>query len=70
MEQDGKTKQAIKTMHEVLSIKPDHAEALNFIGYIWADNNENLDKALKYIEKAYALDPKSGYIRESLGWVH
>lgn len=69
-EQEGLHEQAIKTMIEVIALEPNHAEALNFIGYVWADNNENLDSALIYIEKAHSLKPESGYIRDSLGWVY
>lgn len=69
-EQEGLHEQAIKTMEVVIALEPNHAEALNFVGYVWADNNENLDSALIYIEKAHSLKPESGYIRDSLGWVH
>lgn len=69
-EQEGLHSQAIQTMKKVITLEPNHAEALNFVGYVWADNNENLDSALIYIEKAHSLKPESGYIRDSLGWVH
>lgn len=61
---------AIEAMKIVIALEPNHAEALNFVGYVWADNNQNLDSALIYIEKAHSLKPESGYIRDSLGWVH
>ena len=40
------------------------------MGYTWADNNLNLDKALEYIKKAVELMPDDGYVRDSLGWVY
>jgi len=57
-------------MQRVLELEPEHAEALNFIGYIWADKNINLNKALQYILKAVELKPEDGYIIDSLGWVY
>jgi tetratricopeptide (TPR) repeat protein len=70
LEQDGKQQQAIVNMEKVLELEPDHAEALNYIGYTWADNNINLEKALEYIQQSMALKPDNGYIRDSLGWVY
>ncbi|PIE59411.1 MAG: hypothetical protein CSA32_04285 [Desulfobulbus propionicus] len=70
MEIQGDTEEAMAVMHRVLAIDPEYAAALNFIGYTWADRNINLDKALAYIQKAVTLEPESGYIRDSLGWVY
>ena len=70
LEQDGKQEQAIKSMEKVIELDPDHAEALNYIGYTWADNNINLERALQYIQKAMELKPGNGYIQDSLGWVY
>ena len=57
-------------MEELLIIDPDHAEALNFVGYSWADANHRLEEALDYIIRAVELKPGNGYIQDSLGWVH
>jgi len=70
LEQDGFQKQAIERMEKVLQLEPDHAEALNYLGYTWADNNINLEKALKYVQKSMQLKPGNGYIQDSLGWVY
>ncbi|WP_163339725.1 tetratricopeptide repeat protein [Desulfopila sp. IMCC35008] len=69
LERTGDHDQAMTTMTKVLTLKPDHAEALNFIGYSWADKNINLDKAHEYILRAVEQEPENGYIRDSLGWV-
>ena len=60
----------MKVMHEVLELNPDHAAALNFIGYSWAEANLNLEKALAYILRAIELNPENGFIHDSLGWVY
>ncbi len=70
LEQGSQQKKAITHMKKVLELEPDHAEALNYLGYTWADNNTNLEKALKYIQRSMRLKPGNGYIQDSLGWVY
>jgi tetratricopeptide (TPR) repeat protein len=53
-----------------LTVSPDDAFTLNYLGYWWADEGRNLDEAIKLIEKAVELRPESGYFVDSLGWVH
>ncbi len=65
----GQHEAAFAKMDEVLKVEPDNASALNFMGYTWADQGVNLDKALEYIQRAVTLRPEDGYIRDSLGWV-
>jgi len=70
LERSGRLEEAIRVMERILLINPDHAEALNFIGYSWADTNRNLEKALGYINRAMELKPGNGYIQDSLGWAY
>ncbi|MFW2368372.1 MAG: tetratricopeptide repeat protein [Desulforhopalus sp.] len=70
LEKNGFSQEAVATMHQLLELEPDHAEALNFIGYTWADQNVNLKKALEYISRAAELKPDNGFIIDSLGWVY
>ncbi len=62
--------ESIKQMEIVIRIDPRHADALNYIGYTYADENVHLDRALELIEKAIQYKPNSGYIIDSLGWVY
>ena len=62
--------ESIASMHYLLQLNENNAEALNFIGYSWADRNINLDEAEKLIKKALKLKPDDGYITDSLGWVY
>ena len=62
--------EAIRTMREVLEKEPDHAGALNFLGYTWAERGTNLDEAEAMIARAVQLRPDDGYIADSLGWVY
>lgn len=70
LEEEKKQNEAIVWMEKVLALQADHVEALNYLGYTWADNNVNLDKALEYIQKANTLKPDNGFILDSLGWVY
>jgi tetratricopeptide (TPR) repeat protein len=70
LERSDRLEEGIQVMQQVLEQNPDHAEALNFIGYSWADANRNLDEALNYILRAMELKPGNGYIQDSLGWVY
>jgi tetratricopeptide (TPR) repeat protein len=57
-------------MQTVLKLDPQNAEALNFIGYLYADKGIRLDEAEALIKKALALKPGNGYMIDSLGWVY
>jgi len=70
LEKIGERKEAMIMMQAVIVLDPDNGAALNYVGYTWADNNLNLDKALEYIRKAVDLMPDDGYIRDSLGWIY
>ncbi len=69
-EQMGQREQALRTMEEIVALEPDHAEALNFIGYTLAEEGRDLERALVLIETALRLKPGSGHIIDSLAWVH
>jgi len=69
-DKQGRTDAAIDTMQQVLEMDPDHADALNYIGYTYADKGEHLDQAEKMIRQALAQKPENGYIIDSLGWLY
>jgi tetratricopeptide (TPR) repeat protein len=68
-EKTDRFEESIQAMKTVLKLEPDHAEALNFIGYMYADRGIHLDEAEKLIRKALRLRPGNGYMIDSLGWV-
>lgn len=69
-EQLGSDDKAEERFLAALTVNPDDAFTLNYLGYWWADEGRNLDEAIKLIEKAVELRPESGYFVDSLGWVH
>lgn len=68
-ERSGNLPQAVQYFEKTLQLAPDFAEALNYLGYLWAERGENLDRARELIEKAVKLEPKNAAYLDSLGWV-
>ena len=66
----GRKQESIAAMKNVIELAPDDAEALNYLGYTYADMGINLDEAHSLIQSALALKPDDGYIADSLGWVY
>jgi tetratricopeptide (TPR) repeat protein len=69
-EKTDRFQESIHEMESVLKIDPDNAEALNFMGYTFADRGIRLAEAEKMINKALTLKPGNGYMIDSLGWVY
>lgn len=65
----GRRDQALELVREVLRTAPDHAEALNYLGYSLADQNRDLPEARAMIYRAATTKPWSGHILDSLAWV-
>ena len=42
---------------------------LNYLGYTWAEQGKNLDRAKAMLLRATELKPQDGNIADSLGWV-
>jgi tetratricopeptide (TPR) repeat protein len=61
---------SIRTMETLIQMDPDNANALNYLGYTYADMGEKLDYALELISRALEQKPNDGYITDSMGWVH
>ncbi len=53
-----------------LKLKPESADVLNFLGYLYAEQGRNLDEAEALIRKALQIDPENGAYLDSLGWVY
>lgn len=56
-------------MLQTLEKHRDHAPTLNGLGYQWADQGRNLDRAQEMIQRAVDADPNAAYL-DSLGWVY
>lgn len=69
LERKGDREQAVKYFEKCLKLSPDFPEALNYLGYMWAERGENLEKAREMIERALKAEPKSAAYLDSMGWV-
>jgi len=66
----GRRSEGLALMETVIRAHPDHANALNYVGYTMAEENQDLDRALVLVRKASTLDPENGYILDSVAWVY
>jgi tetratricopeptide (TPR) repeat protein len=70
-ERAGLPEQASRLLLRSIELDPENsAEALNYLGYMWVDRNQNLDEAGTYIKRALALRPNHPAYLDSLGWWH
>jgi len=58
-----------RDLSQVLTINPEHADAMNALGYTLADQTDRFDEALALITKALALRPDEPAFIDSMGWV-
>jgi tetratricopeptide (TPR) repeat protein len=65
-----RTREALEYMERAIEENPENASALNYVGYTWAEQGDNLDQAEDYIVRALDLRPDDGFILDSLGWVY
>lgn len=68
--QAGKTKEAEADLKAAITRNPAHAEALNYLGYMWVDADTNLAEAYDMLKTAQLLAPQSAAITDSVGWAY
>ncbi len=68
-EKMGRLDQLERDLRSILSREPNHAQALNALGYTLADRTDRYEEALELISKALELKPDDYYILDSMGWV-
>jgi len=69
-EREKKYDDSEKEFKKVLSINPQSAATLNYLGYMDADRGIELEQSLNYIKQAVSLDPTNGAYLDSLGWAY
>jgi Flp pilus assembly protein TadD len=70
LERSGDRAAAEKTFMSILEKHPDHAGTMNYLGYMWAEQGVNLDRAADMLTKAVSLEPGNGAYLDSLGWAY
>ena len=69
-ERAGNKESAEKIFLDILAKHPDHAQTLNYLGYMWAESGTNLERAAEMLKKAVSEEPRNGAYIDSLGWVY
>ena len=70
LERSGDKASAEKTFLAILEKHPDHSGTMNYLGYMWAEQGVNLDRAANMLTKAVSLEPGNGAYLDSLGWAY
>jgi tetratricopeptide (TPR) repeat protein len=68
-ERNKEHEEAVKYFEKCLAMEPDFAEAMNYLGYMWAERGENLERAKALIEKAVNQEPDNAAFLDSMAWV-
>jgi tetratricopeptide (TPR) repeat protein len=69
-EQQKKYAEAESAFRQIIASEPDHAAALNYLGYMLADRGEKLAESMELIKRALAIEPDNGSYLDSLGWAY
>ncbi len=67
-EQLGHWPAAERDLLKALELSDNRPYVLNYLGYSWIDNGENINQGLAMVEKAVQAEPNNGYFIDSLGW--
>lgn len=68
MEQMGRSEEAEKGFRHLLELEPDHAQALNYLGYMLAESGQRIDEAIALVGRALRVEPRNGAYLDSMGW--
>ncbi|NUN03127.1 MAG: tetratricopeptide repeat protein [Bryobacteraceae bacterium] len=60
--------QAEEWLEQVLDEYPEDPSALNDLGYLWADQGKNLQRAVEMTRQAVEAEPDNAAYHDSLGW--
>ena len=69
-ERSGRIDDAERTFRAVIAKDPQHAEALNYLGYMLAERGRQLDEAVALVKRALVLDAENPSFLDSLGWAY
>ena len=60
--------EAESKLKQLITLRPNDAQALNALGYTLVDRTSRTDEGLAFIERAHKLSPTDPFILDSLGW--
>ncbi len=66
----GRSLAAEEAFEECVELYPDADQALNYLAYVWAESNQNLEQAMAYVRRALEIQPASPAYIDTLAWIH
>ncbi|MBD3296492.1 MAG: tetratricopeptide repeat protein [Candidatus Omnitrophica bacterium] len=66
----GNRRKAIEMLEKIVQSGARIPEAYNYLGYIYVEEDRDLDRAIRLIGKALKFDPDNGAYVDSLGWAY
>jgi tetratricopeptide (TPR) repeat protein len=70
LDRSGQRAEAERTFRDLIARDPLDANALNYLGYMFAEHGTQLDEAVQLIERALKVDPDNASYLDSLGWAY
>ncbi len=70
LDQNKQRDDGMVEMKKAIELNPANAQALNYLGYSYAEKGTNLTEAEKLIKRALDIEPEDGFYVDSLGWVY
>jgi tetratricopeptide (TPR) repeat protein len=66
----GRAADAEGALRGLIARDPGDANALNSLGYMFADRGERLDEAVDLLQRALKIEPENPSFLDSLGWAY
>ena len=70
LEEAGRVQEAEGVLRALIEQDPKDANALNSLGYMFADRGERLDEAVELLQRALKIEPDNPSYLDSLGWAY
>jgi tetratricopeptide (TPR) repeat protein len=70
LDRAGQWPSAKAELEKLLTVDPNNAQALNYLGYSLLERDGERERATEMVKRAYALEPTSAAITDSLGWAY
>lgn len=70
LDRAGRRPDAQKVFRDLIAKDPLDANALNYLGYMLAEQGTSLDEAVTLIQRALKIDPENASYLDSLGWAY
>ena len=70
LEKQNRFNDTVNALEKAIEINPQSARSLNYLGYLYAERNMNIEEAYRLINLALAIEPGNGAYLDSLGWIY